>query len=112
MEDKITIKVKELIRGQEKWMEYNLSYEEFAEVYKILSKCEDKKECPVFDSNDPQTSVEMFAKLMLPFNQQKGIMYNIKEKPKDKSIEEVIDYYNRHNILLVEGDNIQTKQML
>ena len=39
-------------------------------------------------------------------------MYNLKEKPSDKTLDEVVDYYEKHNILLIESDKTETKQML
>ena len=113
MENTIQIKVKELVDGsQEKWFEYNLTYEEFEYIQPILERCKDKKECPIYDPNDPSTSLSMLSSMMLPFsNNKKGIIYNLKEKPFDKTLNEVVDYYEKHNILLIESDKTETKQM-
>ncbi len=113
MDDVITIKVKEVVDGQYKWFEYNLSYEEYEYIQPILEKCKDKKECPLYDPNDPVTSLNMLSSLMIPFNNsnKKGIIYNLNEKPKNKTLDEVIDFYKKENILLIESYANQTKQL-
>ena len=114
MENTIQIKVKELVdSSQEKWFEYNLTYEEFEYIQPILERCKDKKECPIYDPNDPSTSLSMLSSLMAPFNNgKKGIIYNLKEKPYRMSLNEVVDFYKKENILLVESDRTETKQLM
>lgn len=113
MENTIQIQVKELVDGsQEKWFEYNLSYEDFEYIQPILDRCKNRKECPIYDPNDPSTFSNMFNNL-LPFNNnKKGIIYNLKEKPSDMTRDEVISYYDKHNVLLIESNRTGTKQML
>lgn len=112
MENTIQIKVKEFIDGsQEKWFEYNLTYEDFEYIQPILERCKDKRECPVYDPNDPSTLSNMFSSLLSFGGNKKGIIYNLKEKPSDKTLDEIVNYYEKHNILLVESDKTETKQM-
>lgn len=113
MENTIQIKVKELVDGsQEKWFEYNLTYEDFEYIQPILERCKNKKECPVYDPSDPSTLSNMFSSLWSFSNNKKGVIYNLKEKPSDKTLDEVVNYYEKHNILLIESDKTETKQML
>ena len=112
MEDTINIKVKELVDGQYKWFEYNLSYEEFEYIQPILEKCKDRKECPIYDPNDPITSLSMINSMFSPFNSgKKGVIYNLREKPKDYDLSDVVEFYEKKNILLIESDKTETKQM-
>jgi hypothetical protein len=112
MDDTIDIKVRELVNGQYKWFEYNLPYEDFEYIQPILDKCKNKKECPLYDPNDPSTSLSIISSMMSPFsNNKKGVIYNLKEKPSDKTLDEVVDYYNKHNILLIESNKTRTQQL-
>lgn len=53
----------------------------------------------------------MFSSLWAFGGNKKGIIYNLKEKPHNKTLNKVIDYYEKHNILLIESDKTETKQM-
>lgn len=110
MEDTIAIKVKESAYGQDKWFEYDLSYEEFAYIQPILEGCKNKKECPIIDPNNPD-SISTFMNTFTLFGvNKKTVIYNLKEKPKDYTLEQVMDFYKKENIILVENDKTETKQ--
>ena len=117
MEDLIHIKVKENDQGQEKWFEYGLSYEEFAMIQPVLEQCKERRECPMFDPNDPEMSARLLGTMLMPFGQQtsakgKGIIYNLKDKPKDMTKEQVMDIYERRGFVFVEDEKTETKQII
>lgn len=107
MDDTIKIKVNE----NGKWMEYNLSYEEFGYIQPILDGCKDKKECSL-DLSDPKTMFEMMLQSS-PFGmtpqQRRCIIYNLKERPQDMTKEEVMTIYKREGVLFVESDKTATQ---
>lgn len=110
MEDTIKLKVNE--NGT--WYEYNLSYEDFAYIQPVLDRCKDKKEVPLFDPSDPEAPMRLTQQLLLPMFQgnNKGFIYNLLEKPNGYTMDEVIEKYRKDNFLLVEGESIQTKQIM
>lgn len=117
MEDLIHIKVKENDQGQEKWFEYGLSYEDFAMIQPMLEQCKERRECPMFDPNDPEQSAEMINRIFMPFgmaqqNGRKGIIYNLNDKPEEMTREQVEDIYHRKNILYIRSKKIPTQPIL
>lgn len=111
MNDTITIKVKETECGQDRWTQYELTYEQFSLIQPVLDMCKDEKEC-TYDPSDPDSAKEMMQAILFPYNGRKpGIVYNLKEKPKDKTLQEVIDYYRQENVLMVESDNNPTRML-
>lgn len=108
-----TIKVKVNENGQ--WTEYNLTYEEFDYISPILEKCHNKRVVN-FDPNDPEQSAEMISRIFMPFgmaqqNGRKGIIYNLNDKPKEMTKEQVEDTYQRKGILYVRSKKTPTQQI-
>lgn len=111
MEDTIKVKVKE----DNQWVEYSLSYEEYAEVYSILKQSKHKRVVN-FDPNDPEQSAELIGRIFMPFGQaqqngNKGIIYNLNEKPKEMTREQIEDIYHRKNILYIRSKKTPTQQI-
>lgn len=111
MEDTIKVKVNE--NGQ--WTEYSLPYEEYAYIQPILERCKEKRVVN-FDPNDPEQSMEMFNRIFMPFgmaqqNGKKGIIYNLNEKPKEMTREQIEDIYQRKNILYIRSKKTSTQQI-
>ncbi len=111
-EDTIKVKVNE--NGQ--WTEYSLSYEEYAYIQPILERCKDKRVVN-FDPNDPEQSAELIGRIFMPFGQaqqngKKGIIYNLNEKPKDMTREQIEDIYQRKNILYIRSKKTPTQTIL
>jgi len=111
MEDTIKVKVNE--NGQ--WTEYSLSFEEYAYIQPILERCKDKRVVN-FDTNDPEQSAELIGRIFMPFgtaqqNGKKGIIYNLKELPKEMTKEQVDDIYQRKNILYIRSKKTPTQQI-
>lgn len=111
MEDTIKVKVNE--NGQ--WTEYNLAFEEYAYIQPILERCKEKRVVN-FDPNDPEQSMEMFNRIFMPFgmaqqNGKKGIIYNLNEKPKEMTREQIEDIYQRKNILYIRSKKTSTQQI-
>lgn len=112
MEDTIKVKVNE--DGQ--WVEYSLPYEDFALIQPILERCQDKRVVN-FDPNDPEQSAEMLSRIFMPFgtaqmNGRKGIIYNLNEKPKEMTREQIEDIYHRKNILYIRSKKTPTQQIM
>lgn len=111
-EDTIKVKVNE--NGQ--WIEYSLPYEEYAYIQPILDRCKDKRVVN-FDPNDPEQSMEMFNRIFMPFgaaqqNGRKGIIYNLNDKPKEMTREQIEDIYQRKNILYIRSKKTPTQQIM
>jgi len=111
MEDTIKVKVNE--NGQ--WTEYSLAFEEYAYIQPILERCKEKRVVN-FDPNDPEQSMEMFNRIFMPFgmaqqNGKKGIIYNLNEKPKEMTREQIEDIYKRKNILYIRSKKTSTQQI-
>lgn len=112
MEDAIKVKVNE----NDQWVEYSLPYEEFAYIQPILERCKDKRVVN-FDPNDPEQSAELIGRIFMPFGQaqqngKKGIIYNLNEKPKEMTREQIEDIYQRKNILYIRSKKTQTQPIL
>lgn len=112
MEDTIKVKVNE--NGQ--WVEYSLPYEEFAYIQPILDRCKDKR-IVNFDPNDPEQSAEMLSRIFMPFgtaqqNGCKGVIYNLNDKPKEMTREQIEDIYQRKNILYIRSKKTSTQAIL
>lgn len=112
MEDTIKVKVNE--NGQ--WTEYSLPYEDFALIQPVLERCKDKRVVN-FDPNDPEQSAEMFNRIFMPFgmaqqNGRKGIIYNLNDKPKEMTREQIEDIYQRKNILYIRSKKTLTQQIM
>lgn len=110
-EDTIKVKVNE--NGQ--WTEYSLPYEEYAYIQPILERCKDKRVVN-FDPNDPEQSAELIGRIFMPFGQaqqngKKGIIYNLNEKPKEMTREQIEDIYQRKNILYIRSKKTPTQQI-
>ena len=108
-----TIKVKANEDGQ--WVEYSLTYEDFALIQPVLERCQDKRVIN-FDPNDPEQSAEMFGRILMPFgiaqqNGRKGIIYNLNELPKEMTREQIEDIYQRKNILYIRSKKTPTQQI-
>lgn len=108
-----TIKVKVNENGQ--WTEYSLSYEEYAYIQPILERCKNKRVVN-FDPNDPEQSAEMISRIFMPFGQaqqngKKGIIYNLNDKPKEMTREQIEDIYQRKNILYIRSKKTPTQQI-
>ena len=111
-EDTIKVKVNE--NGQ--WTEYSLPYEDFALIQPVLEKCKDKRVVN-FDPNDPEQSAEMFNRIFMPFgmaqqNGCKGVIYNLNDKPKEMTREQIEDIYQRKNILYIRSKKTPTQQIM
>ena len=112
MEDTIKVKVNE--NGQ--WTEYFLPYEEYAYIQPILERCKDNRVVN-FDPNDPEQSAELIGRIFMPFGQaqqngKKGIIYNLNEKPKEMTREQIEDIYQRKNILYIRSKKTPTQQIM
>lgn len=110
-EDTIKVKVNE--NGQ--WTEYSLAFEEFAYIQPILERCKEKRVVN-FDPNDPEQSAELIGRIFMPFgpaqqNGKKGIIYNLNEKPKEMTREQIEDIYQRKNILYIRSKKTSTQQI-
>ena len=110
-EDTIKVKVNE--NGQ--WTEYSLTFEEYAYIQPILERCKDKRVVN-FDPNDPEQSAELIGRIFMPFGQaqqngKKGIIYNLNEKPKEMTREQIEDIYQRKNILYIRSKKTPTQQI-
>ena len=111
MEDTIKVKVNE--NGQ--WTEYSLTYEEYAYIQPVLERCKEKRVVN-FDPNDPEQSAELIGRIFMPFGQaqqngKKGIIYNLNEKPKEMTCEQIEDIYQRKNILYIRSKKTPTQQI-
>lgn len=111
-EDTIKVKVNE--NGQ--WVEYNLSYEEFAKVSPVFEQCKNRKVVN-FDPNDPEQSAEMISRIFMPFGQaqqngRKGVIYNLNDKPEEMTKEQVEDTYQRKGILYIRSKKTPTQTIL
>ena len=109
-----TIKVK--VQENDQWTEYSLPYEEFAYIQPILERCKDKRVVN-FDPNDPEQSAVLIGRIFMPFgtaqqNGRKGIIYNLNEKPKDMTKEQVEDTYQKKGILYIMSKKTQTQAIL
>lgn len=112
MEDTIKVKVNE--NGQ--WVEYSLSFEEMSRIQPILDACKKKRVCN-YDPNDPEQSAEMLSRIFMPFgtaqmNGRKGIIYNLNEKPKEMTKEQVEETYQRKGILYIRSKKTPTQPIL
>lgn len=112
MEDAIKVKVNE----NDQWTEYSLPYEDFALIQPVLERCKDKRVVN-FDPNDPEQSAEMFNRIFMPFgmaqqNVRKGVIYNLNEKPKEMTKEQVEETYQRKGILYIRSKKTPTQQIL
>ena len=110
-EDTIKVKVNE--NGQ--WTEYSLTYEEYAYIQPVLERCKEKRVVN-FDPNDPEQSAELIGRIFMPFGQaqqngKKGIIYNLNEKPKEMTREQIEDIYQRKNILYIRSKKTPTQQI-
>ena len=111
MEDTIKVKVNE----NEQWVEYSLPYEEYAYIQPILERCKEKRVVN-FDPNDPEQLAELIGRIFMPFgpaqqNGKKGIIYNLNEKPKEMTREQIEDIYQRKNILYIRSKKTSTQQI-
>lgn len=112
MEDAIKVKVNE----NDQWTEYSLPYEDFALIQPVLERCKDKRVVN-FDPNDPEQSAELIGRIFMPFgtaqqNGRKGIIYNLNDKPKEMTKEQVEDTYQRKGILYIRSKKTQTQPIL
>lgn len=110
-EDTIKVKVNE--NGQ--WTEYSLTFEEYAYIQPILERCKDKRVVN-FDPNDPEQAAELIGRIFMPFgpaqqNGKKGIIYNLNDKPKEMTREQIEDIYQRKNILYIRSKKTLTQQI-
>lgn len=116
MSDTITIKVKESSDNGDKWMQYDLSYEEFAYIQPVLKGCQNKHECPDFDPADPESAAKLVGAMFLPFTQhtketKKGIIYNLRDKPAGMTRAQIVDIYNRHGFVFIDNKRSETRQI-
>jgi len=110
-EDTIKVKVNE--NGQ--WTEYNLAFEEYAYIQPILERCKDKRVVN-FDPNDPEQSAELIGRIFMPLgtaqqNGRMGVIYNLNDKPKEMTREQIEDIYQRKNILYIRSKKTPTQQI-
>lgn len=111
-EDTIKVKVNE--NGQ--WVEYSLSFEEMSRIQPILDACKKKRVCN-YDPNDPEQSAELIGRMFMPFgtaqqNGRKGVIYNLNEKPKEMTKEQVEETYQRKGILYIRSKKTPTQPIL
>ena len=103
-EDLIPVRVQE----NGKWVEYRLSYENFAMIQPILEESE-------HSIVEPENGLDMLKTIMsstfTPIERlgEKTILYNLLQKPKEMTKDEVVEYYRKTKFLLFESDNQNTQ---
>lgn len=108
--DLICVRVKEFAdNGQEKEYVYGLTYEDYAIIRPILNRSQ-REEAPIANAQNP-TELANALSFMFGAQPKKGIIYNMNERPKEYTIEEIMDIYQKRNFLLIASDKTETKSI-
>lgn len=118
-----TIKRKDLIHvrvndglTENDWTDYALSVDAFDYIKPILEECEHKEPMKLVDRDDENgiRKDELLksiipAVLMAQSGKRHDVVYNVDDKPKDKTLNEVVNYYQHTGFLLVKGKRAKTE---
>lgn len=98
------------------WTDYALSVDAFDYIKPILEECEHKEPMKLVDRDDENgiRKDELLksiipAVLMAQSEKRHDVVYNVDDKPKDKTLNEVVNYYRHTGFLLVKGKRAKTE---
>lgn len=107
MEDTIKVVVYESLDNV---VEYETTYEQFAEISRILKEVNSKKKLTTdeISQSNPTALLELFSKSLSFGSTEKPLIYDLSEKPDNFSIEEIIAKFKKEKVVLVESKGKKT----